>query len=305
MYNPVEYFDEMNILKDDKLRRKKTAKEFINALVDFFAAQFLNLISGIFLYEKTSADYENELMDLYFAMMPEYQYETEVREKAYRFAKYIQEATERAVANANGNDDYKTSRMTGGLMKEEDVPKSVKRMFSEVRATEIALNETNWIYNWINHQNLVDKKQTTHTCVSMRDERVRVSHWEAEAKAEQQAQRDAYVKELEKFKAVAESSERYLGMGMPAEMAKATATAEYEGSMDVVTGNITKFMAERDKQKESEIRAQYLAQMPTPQSGNVGQVDYSAQIKQAMDAGDSQAAILAILNQSAANNQQA
>ena len=35
MYNPVEYFDEMNILKDDKLRRKKTAKEFINALVDF------------------------------------------------------------------------------------------------------------------------------------------------------------------------------------------------------------------------------------------------------------------------------
>ncbi|MFR1425167.1 MAG: hypothetical protein ACLSTG_07615, partial [Clostridium sp.] len=119
---------------------------------------------------------------------------------------------------------------------------------------------------------------------------------EAEAKAEQQAQRDAYVKELEKFKAVAESSERYLGMGMPAEMAKATATAEYEGSMDVVTGNITKFMAERDKQKESEIRAQYLAQMPTPQSGNVGQVDYSAQIKQAMDAGDSQAAILAILS---------
>ena len=167
MYNPVEYFDEMNILKDDKLRRKKTAKEFINALVDFFEAQFLNLISGIFLYEKTSADYENELMDLYFAMMPEYQYDTEVREKAYRFAKYIQEATERAVANANGNDKYKISRMTGGMMNEEDVPKSVKRMFSDVRATEIALNETNWIYNWINHQNLVDKKQNTHTWVSM------------------------------------------------------------------------------------------------------------------------------------------
>ena len=126
---------------------------------------------------------------------------------------------------------------------------------------------------------------------------------EAEAKAEQAAQRDAYVKELEKFKSVTESSERYLGMGMPTEMAKAT--AEYEGNMDVVTGNISKFMAERDKQKESEIRAQYLAQMPTPQSGNVGQVDYSAQIKQAMDTGDMQSAVLAILNQSAANNQQA
>lgn len=179
MYDPVQYFDEMNTLKDDKLRRIKTAKEFINALVDFFAAQFMNLLSGIFLYEKSSSDYENELMDLYFAMAPEYQYETEVREKAYRFAKYIQEATERAVANANGNDDYKMSRMTGGIMKEEDVPKSVKRMFSEVRATEIALNETNWIYNWINHQNLAER-QDTHTWVSMRDERVRVSHWEAD-----------------------------------------------------------------------------------------------------------------------------
>lgn len=175
----IPYFDEMQILQDDKLRRTKTAKEFINALVDFFAAQFMNLLSGIFLYEKSSSDYENELMDLYFAMAPEHQYETEVREKAYRFAKYIQEATERAVANANGNDDYKMSRITGGIMKEEDVPKSVKRMFSEVRATEIALNETNWIYNWINHQNLAER-QDTHTWVSMRDERVRVSHWEAD-----------------------------------------------------------------------------------------------------------------------------
>ena len=40
MYNPVEYFDEMNILKDDKLRRKKTAKEFINASILFPAFSF-------------------------------------------------------------------------------------------------------------------------------------------------------------------------------------------------------------------------------------------------------------------------
>lgn len=125
---------------------------------------------------------------------------------------------------------------------------------------------------------------------------------QAEAEAEQAAQRDAYVKDLEKFKAVTESSERYLGMGMPTEMAKATAAAEYEGNMDVVTGNISKFMAERDKQKETEIRAQYLAQMPTPQSGNNSQVDYTAQIKQAMDAGDMNSAALAILQQAAANN---
>ena len=125
---------------------------------------------------------------------------------------------------------------------------------------------------------------------------------EAEAKAEQQAQRDAYVKDLEKFKAVTEASERYLGMGMKPELAKATATAEFEGNMDVVTGNISKFMAERDKQKEAEIRATYLSQMPTPQSGNAGQVDYTVQISKAIDAGDMQSAALAILQQAAANS---
>lgn len=180
MYDPVEYFDEMQILKEDKERRKNTAKKFINAMVNFFKAQLLNVVSGIFLYEKSSADYENELMDIYFSMISDYQYETEVREKAYRFAKYIQEATERAVANANGNESYKMSRLTGGKMKAEDVPKSVSRMFTEIRATEIALNETNWIYNWINHQKLIEEKQNTHTWVSMRDEKVRVSHWNAD-----------------------------------------------------------------------------------------------------------------------------
>lgn len=125
---------------------------------------------------------------------------------------------------------------------------------------------------------------------------------EAEAKAEQQAQHEAYVKDLEKFKAVTESSERYLSMGMDKDLARATATAEVEGAMDTVTSNLTKFMAERDKKKDEEIRAQYMAQMPLPQSGNVGQVDYTAQIKQAMDAGDSQSAALAILQQAAANN---
>lgn len=67
MYDPVQYFDEMNILKDDKLRRINTAKEFINALVDFFTAQFMNLLSGIFLYEKSSSDYE---MSLWIFILP-------------------------------------------------------------------------------------------------------------------------------------------------------------------------------------------------------------------------------------------
>lgn len=179
MYDPVEYFDEMQILKDDKERRIKTAGEFINAMVRFFEAQLLNLISGVYHFDKSKQEYENELMDIYFAMMPEYQYETEVREKAYRFAQYIEDATERAVVKAKGNENYTMSRMTGGKMQKEDVPESVLRMFSNERANEIALNETNWIYNWLNHQNIVET-QETHTWVSMMDERVRISHWNAD-----------------------------------------------------------------------------------------------------------------------------
>lgn len=125
---------------------------------------------------------------------------------------------------------------------------------------------------------------------------------EAEAKAEQQAQRDEYVKSLEKFKAVTDSSERYLSMGMDKELARATATAEVEGDMDIVTTNLTKFMADRDKKKDEEIRAFYIAQMPVPQSGNVGQVDYSAQITKAISDGDMQSAAHAILQQAWANN---
>ena len=126
---------------------------------------------------------------------------------------------------------------------------------------------------------------------------------EAEALAEQQAQREEYVKGLEKFKAVTESSKRYLSMGMDPTFAEETATAELEGDMAKVTNNLTKFMADRDKKKDEEIRAYYMAQMPTPQSGNYGQVDYSTQIQQAINSGDQQAAALAILQQAEANKQ--
>ena len=175
----IPYFDEMQILQDDKLRRTKTAKQFINAMVQLFEAQLLDLISGVYYFDKSKQEYENELMDIYFSFLPKYQYETEIREKAYRFAQYIEDATERAVTKAKGNENYTISRLTGGRMKKEDVPESVLRVFSNDRATEIALNETNWIYNWLNHQMIV-ATQETHTWVSMRDERVRINHRHAD-----------------------------------------------------------------------------------------------------------------------------
>lgn len=179
MYDPIEYFDEMNILQSDKERRIKKSKQFLERIAWFFVRQLLDLVAGIFLFDKSRQDYIEELMDIYIAMMPSNQYDTAVREKAYRFANYIQDATERAVANAKGNESYQMSRLVGGKMKEEDIPSSVKRMFSDARAMEIALNETNWIYNYLNHLELA-KSQNTHTWASMKDERVRIDHWQAD-----------------------------------------------------------------------------------------------------------------------------
>lgn len=124
---------------------------------------------------------------------------------------------------------------------------------------------------------------------------------QAAAEAEQKAQREEYVKGLERFRAVTESSKRYLSMGMDQELAEATATAEVDGDMGKVTNNLTAFMAARDKKKDEEIRAQYAAQIPTPQSGNQIHVDYSKQFDQAISDGDLQAAARTILQQAEAN----
>ena len=124
---------------------------------------------------------------------------------------------------------------------------------------------------------------------------------EAEAKAEQAQQQAEYVKGLERFKDITESSKRYLAMGMSAELAEATATAEVDGERDTVTSNLTKFMQARDEAREKVLREKYLAELGSPQSGNVGQVDYSQQITKAINDGDMQAASLAILQQAEAN----
>lgn len=124
---------------------------------------------------------------------------------------------------------------------------------------------------------------------------------EAEAKAEQEKQQAEYVKGLERFKDITESSKRYSAMGMNAELAEATATAEVDGDRDTVTSNLTKFMQERDANREKELRAKYLAELGAPQSGNVGQVDYTQQINKSISDGDLQSAALAILQQAEAN----
>jgi len=179
MYDPIEFFDEMNILQTDKNRRTETANRFFDKLVDFFKMQFMEILSGIFLYERTSQDYETELIDLYVAMLPD-STDADGINKAKRFAHYIQNTTEKTVQGAEGNENFKTGRMFGLKIKEQDVPDSVTTVLSKDRAMEIALNETNWIYNNENHKELVKKGQLTHTWLSKQDERVRDSHVRAD-----------------------------------------------------------------------------------------------------------------------------
>lgn len=71
-------------------------------------------------------------------------------------------------------------------------------------------------------------------------ERMTAQEQQDEADAEAKAQQEAYIRELESYKAVNETMKRYLGMKMSAELALATAQAEVAGDMDTVMQNVAK-----------------------------------------------------------------
>ncbi len=180
MYDPIKFFDEMNLLRSEKEERLKLSRKIKDKVAEFFARQLIDILLGSFLHAIMSQEYRDELLDLYVAMVGEaledITTDREVIAKAERFANYIEETTEKAYLNASGNGRFELSRQQGVKMFEEDLPDVIKRVLSEERALEIALNETNWIYNYITHQNLVASGQLTHTWVSQEDERVRPTH---------------------------------------------------------------------------------------------------------------------------------
>lgn len=125
----------------------------------------------------------------------------------------------------------------------------------------------------------------------------------SELEAQKKAEHDEYVSGLEKKLAIIESTARFVEMGFDAELASATATADYEGDKETVNANIKKMMAVQKKQMEADLREKLLKEIPAPQSGNQGNIDYTKQISDALSAGDAQAAALAILNQSQSTGQ--
>ena len=182
MYSTIQYFDEMNILKADKIRRINTANKFIDAIFDFLALQLADILAGTFLFDdgKKSDDYKQRLTEIYLTMASMYDKENSIDRnivvKAEKFSGYIEDATERAVDAAIViSAVFAESRQFGIPIKKSEIPNSVLNMFSKERASLISLNETNWIYNYLNHMEL-RKTQSTHTWESMKDEKVRDSH---------------------------------------------------------------------------------------------------------------------------------
>jgi hypothetical protein len=125
----------------------------------------------------------------------------------------------------------------------------------------------------------------------------------AEIKAEEEAAHKAYVTGLEKELAIIKSTAKYIEMGFDPQMAAETATADYEGDKDTVNANIKKMMSDQRKKMEAELREKLLKEIPAPQSGNQGNVDYSKQINDAINAGDMRSAALAILTQAQSQGQ--
>lgn len=182
MYDTNRYFDEMNILRADKVRRINTAEKFMDAIYDFLLVQLADILHGTFLFDsgKHAEDYEQGLVNIYLSMAGRYDKKNVLDRKmilkAENFARYVETATERAVDSAVvSSEAFAESRRFGTPVKKSDVPDNVLNMLSIDRANLISLNETNWIYNYLNHMEL-RKIQETHTWCSMKDERVRDSH---------------------------------------------------------------------------------------------------------------------------------
>lgn len=87
---------------------------------------------------------------------------------------------------------------------------------------------------------------------------------EEEAIREQQEQHAKYVKGIETELATIKATKRYMGLGMPEDMAAETAKAEIEGDSEAVTASMKKFMDKMIKVKEAE----WLKSRPPVNAGN-------------------------------------
>ncbi len=120
---------------------------------------------------------------------------------------------------------------------------------------------------------------------------------QAQEKAEAEAAQKEHYAQIERENTVLKGERRYLAMGFSAELAHDTAEALADGNQEKIEQNFTKWQEEHDKQ----MRAALMKQMPQPQSGNQGDVDYNAQIQSAYEKGDKDGYVDAVMAQFSAN----
>lgn len=123
----------------------------------------------------------------------------------------------------------------------------------------------------------------------------------AEAEAEAKRQQEEHTKAVEKELAIMKATNRYLELGLSKDEAGKVAADEVNGDMEAWQAGINSYLANAKKDAYAQARADLLKEMPTPQSGNSVEVDYTQKFNDAMNNGDTQNAVLALLEQSKAN----
>lgn len=182
----VQFFDEMNLLKTEKQQRINDAQSIYRKIGNFFDEVYYDILLGQFLFDKDDSYYVSELVDLYLGVVKKIDKkllaETDINIKADQFATWIHNTNKKIILEPDDNAEYINAVRNGLKVKEENIPQSVKENINPEswRSVEIAENESNFIHNYIRHNDLVASGQLTHSWETMRDELVRFPHREAD-----------------------------------------------------------------------------------------------------------------------------
>lgn len=180
----VQFFDEMNIIRTEKAKRVETANIMRGFVESFFNEVYKDLQRGVFLHEKTDNDYLTELITLYEIFVEKVDkgiaLDSDIIAKSKQFADFIHNTNKKVVMSAS-DKLFWDSILLGVPIKEKDIPQSVRKRFTQGQsATDIGINESLFIHNYINHKEYVDAGRVTHTWLTQEDERVRTPHAEAD-----------------------------------------------------------------------------------------------------------------------------
>ncbi len=123
----------------------------------------------------------------------------------------------------------------------------------------------------------------------------------AEAEAEAKRQQQEHITAVERELATMKATNRYLELGFGKEEAAKIASDEVNGDMDAWKAGVDLFLANQRKNAYAQAREDLMKEMPVPQSSNSSTVDFSQKYNEYMEKGDTQNAILALLEGAKAN----